>query len=322
MPRSRRQRRRAFTLIELLVVIGIISVLIGLLIPAVQSVRGAAQKTTCANRLKQISLGVLQFHDQHRRLPTLVTFNSASPVEVPGACAGHQGFTVFNFLLLYVGHETLYKASLTGQPPLGSVLKIVDGKGVYAHVVQAYRCPSEPSPSATDGMGATTNWDANGWAIGNYAANYLVFGNPRAATLKERHEGGQTRLPQNIPDGTTNVIFFAERYGTCGSSGEANDKTTFGSLWSCSNGPWRPTFCLNEVMQDPVTPGYAPCKKFQDAPNWLKSCDSTRAQSPHRGGITVGLASGAVRFISAEIAPTTWEHVCDPRDGASAGPDW
>jgi prepilin-type N-terminal cleavage/methylation domain-containing protein len=322
MPRSiPGGRRSGFTLVELLVVIAIIAVLIALLLPAVQKVREAAFRVRCENNLHQIGLATHNCHETYQYLPPMCAPNwnvaLGPPLGANLAYPSAVGPTVFFWLLPYVEEDNLFNAA---KLDVGTFIGGPGSGAVFSQVIKKFVCPSDPAPSA-GGLGATTNARADLWATSNYCANYYVFGNPTAATTLLR-EQGTSRIPASIPDGLSCTIFFTERYSTCGSSGVPDSSSTFANLWLDSNREWRPVFCVNNSFQTPTTPGYPPCLMFQVMPDWINSCDSARAQSPHVGGINVCLGDASVRFVSGGINPNTWAAVCDPRDGVPLPSDW
>lgn len=306
-------RQSGFTLIELLVVIAIIAVLIAILLPAVQKVRQAAARMHCGNNLKQIMIATHALHDTHKVLPPLTAQLHTSEILLAAPPYNKvKGFTIFTFLLPFVEQTNLYSAAN------GEVVTVVQGATVYNTSIKVYLCPSDVSSPTT--KGSTSHGSANGWAVGNYSANYLALGDPASTNTTARLES-KKKIPTSFLDGASNIIFFSERYGTCGSSGDWNAASTWCNLWCDSNPGWRPLFCVNNPNQNAAVDP-TPCLLFDVVPNPITECRPERAQSPHFGGIHCAIGDGAVRFVSKGISQTTWELACDPGDGGVLGPDF
>jgi len=304
--------RRGFTLIELLVVIAIIAILIALLVPAVQKVREAAARTQCTNNLHQILIGVHNLGNTYKVLPPAASVDGWTALTLANPVYNGGPWTVFAFLLPYVEQEPLYDSLTRAPSPPGGYCG-----GQYMKVIPLYLCPSDPT--TVNGMSQTTNGGANGFAVSNYSANYYVFGNPEGTSDATCIQGNNA-FPGSVLDGLSNTIFFGEAYGSCGiSAGNPAAATSAASLWADSTLPWRPIMCHNSATKT-VSPGYPPCNMFQTQPVMFETCDPSRQQSGHAGGINVGLGDGSVRFVSTSITPGNWAAACDPRDGVV--PNW
>jgi prepilin-type N-terminal cleavage/methylation domain-containing protein/prepilin-type processing-associated H-X9-DG protein len=356
-------KRRAITLIEVLVVISILAVLSGLVLSAVQRARETANRVTCANKLKQIALAMHHCHDTYNVLPPLcvqtgsltpngngevwppgTTVNcSRSPLRIKSPFGTAYGVTLNYFFLPFLDENALFtKWSV----PFVYPRRFVDNTTLDYIAVQAFLCPSEPSPSgiySNGGYSITLNQAANIWGGSNYAANYFVFGDPETGSTE-----GKGRIPQTFVDGMSNVICFGERYINCWQYNDGTIFPSYGCLWNDANWPWRPQFC-NPTHYDeagvgfePPTPGYGTevpstgairCRMFQDRPDWRTGCGVPAAQgqgdyeaailqNPHLGGMNVALGDGSVRTVNRTISLATWQNLCDPRDRNTLGTDW
>jgi prepilin-type N-terminal cleavage/methylation domain-containing protein len=298
--------RRGFTLIELLVVIAIIAILIALLVPAVQKVRESAARTQCSNNMRQVAIACHTAQDVKKALPPL-----SAPCADPGNAGcytpathvyGRHNYTMFHFLLPFIEQEPTFKAlSLSAY-----------AGGQYMRPMMLLICPNDPSVSG--GMCTTPNGGANGWGASSIAGNNYVFGNPQAGNTY-----GNLAL-HRIVDGSSNVIFFAEIYGTCGNSGNIN--TAFGSLWADANSVWRPGYNLGSSKGGGGLGAYPPSPMPQIGPNHTTNCVYTTVQSGHTSGMNVVMGDATVRFMSGSVSAASWAAANDPRDSRNANNDF
>jgi prepilin-type N-terminal cleavage/methylation domain-containing protein/prepilin-type processing-associated H-X9-DG protein len=196
------QTRQGFTLIELLVVISIIAVLIALLLPAVQSAREAARRAQCTNNMKQIGLGMHNYHSTHGTFPVGGTY---APTGY-GYSASWGTWSAQALMLGYLEQMPLYNASnFSWANVMGPGWSI--NTTVSNSVLNIFLCPSDnlsPSP-----VPPNSHW---GGRLNNYYAS--VGTTPayqgRAPTTGVFTQSGPAYGIQHITDGSSNTIAFAE----------------------------------------------------------------------------------------------------------------
>lgn len=322
MPRIGVRKIRAFTLIELLVVIAIIAVLIGLLVPAVQKVREAANRMSSQNNLKQIGIALQSLHDTHGKLPTTHgcfpidgnTETNWGNTRVP-AVFGTQQY----FLLPYIEQDAAFKDPVINGHSWNSPV-----------VVKAFLAPGDPSAPA-DGK----TWGNRGAT--SYSSNWHAFG---GGWGEDWQKAGKARIPSSFPDGTSNTIAYTERYAICGDSQYSNQGANRYSerIWGedgQNSGPIAQRYTNNVFFMpaywasipggyDPNPPAGYPLNYFtvpQVAPS-IKNCDPTRLQTLTAGGLQALLMDGSCRSIAPSISTTTLGRAFVPNDENPLGSDW
>jgi prepilin-type N-terminal cleavage/methylation domain-containing protein/prepilin-type processing-associated H-X9-DG protein len=213
---KRGNRRAGFTVVELLVVIGIIGVLIGLLLPAVQSSREAARRVQCLNNLRQIGIAIQNYHGD----------NGCYPSRFTGSGRRHYGgfYSIHVRLLPYLDQASTYSSvnfaigtwpmdSLHAKPP--TKLATLNPANATAMGVQisVFLCPSDGGPMAR---------------AGNSYRGCVGVGPAYALSAHKSDSGnglfpdtGMTSMSQ-VPDGLSHTAAFSERLRGSGPGGRVD----------------------------------------------------------------------------------------------------
>ncbi len=145
-------KTRAFTLVELLVVIAIIGILIALLLPAVQAAREAARRMQCTNNLKQLGLGMHNYHDVYNCFPRGITLASQRGTATWGDTNKSWNWRVT--VLPFIEQQALYSSlDFNSTFRAQNISAAARNSVLYNKVINAFVCPSNPSEPLSDRVG-------------------------------------------------------------------------------------------------------------------------------------------------------------------------
>jgi prepilin-type N-terminal cleavage/methylation domain-containing protein/prepilin-type processing-associated H-X9-DG protein len=178
-----RSRPRGFTLVELLVVITIISILIGLLLPAVQSAREAARKIQCSNNIKQLGLALLNYHTSFGIFPPSSVWKVNNKLDLTNISGSNNKSLNENWAIIIL--PQLEQQNLRSSFDLTQPIPSAANAAARAVQLTMMLCPSDSAYNNKPFNGSAsslTNQMGDNWARGNYGANasmgYMIPGGP------------------------------------------------------------------------------------------------------------------------------------------------
>jgi prepilin-type N-terminal cleavage/methylation domain-containing protein/prepilin-type processing-associated H-X9-DG protein len=281
-----RSCRPGFTLIELLVVIGIMSILIGLLLPAVQKVREAANRIACSNNLKQLALGFHNHHDAHQFFPAGGGDWWSTPKYVSGQPAiGKDQDAGWGFQVLpYIEAENVWRGGQASNDLERTRLAVGTPNRLFY-------CPGRRRPQTvvfTDS--SYLNGQPTVTALCDYAAsNYEETGVVRFREPVQMAE---------ISDGTSTTLLLGEKRLNLTFLGQLqkDDDTGYASGFDAD---------VVRLCTKPPAPDYR-------APS---GDGGQRFGASHPGRFNVAFADGSVRSISYSVTPEVFRRLGARADG-------
>ncbi len=310
-------QRRGVTLVELLVVIAIIGILVGLLLPAVQSARKAARGMQCRNNLKQLGLAAHNFHDTKGQFPT----GARLPVHVNGVPTG--GTNLWVELLDYIGQNNLHD-----KWDYCDNSNNVKGErnATQAQVIKLLICPSDWLPEPVMESTSANNGVAPAWSLGFYGlSSYGGNAGTRSSPVVSPSRDGIFWIDssvgfKDITDGTSSTFLFGERYHR---DPEFDVHHESGTLPIGKRGRWG--FVAGPGVMANVTLHSAAPINYQMRPGEDLLAMHNRSAafgSGHPGGANFALADGSVRFVSQTILHDTLKALSTRDKGEVVGSDW
>jgi type II secretory pathway pseudopilin PulG len=292
----------------LLVVIAIITVLIGLLLPAVQKVREAAARTQCLNNLKQMGLALHNYHDAHGHLPPGFTSTTTGPW--PGGSNDPTpevgpGWSLFAHMLPQIEQDNLHRTIDFTKPITHSA-----NAAARRTVIKGYVCPSDDPPRVIDvtdsgnpPADASTPVKMTEAAVCSYAGVLGDGAYEQTPFTGVFHRNSRTRLTE-IPDGTSNTVGVGERtsrFTTNSWVGVVPGQETVYAPTAREYDPAKPSLRARPA----ITAVLVHVRITSGAPNALGNSPGSFASS-HTGGAQFLNMDGSCRFISSSVSKPTY----------------
>lgn len=302
------RRRSGFTLIELLVVMAIISILMSMLLPAVQNSREAARRTQCQNHLKQIGLALHNYHEQHLSFPPgTLAATSAIAVADCGTSNSFDAVDVWSEAASTSSgmHGTSWMLRILPQLEQGGLFRkwtftgsVLQNESVARRNIPLFYCPSRRSEirNSDDVAIMFQNWTAGGTDYGGSLGG--CDGSHNCGT----HESWMAQTCRS-PLSECRGVFWVNSHISIASIKDGTSHTLMIGEMQRLRDRNSASFTL-ETSQDGWAVGGA-ATHFSTCADGCLGINGKHFESPgssHRVGANFGLADGSVRFLSENMS--------------------